>query len=545
MGGACSTVEEADFEARYYFNDTNNINQTGIEQAPMNINNVQMEESVSLSIEIKNVDITSEHRVELITKEENKGIPIIKSAGFTERRAKNNNDNTIIFQQFFTIPYYFEKQQLLEFRVYFNNYDNELINTSLGSIMGSRGQTFKKKLSNGEDIYIKGSELKKSSREIIFDIIIQGNNLVGCKFRYSIINKGTDQKPDNKKIYDSEVKAGKKNIPERNQLNFMRCKIPLMYLKTGENNNDNIICIEFFDIIHKRVIGNYQGYFSNIMNSNNFEIFLFNNIKAIINCRVESHPTFISYLRSGINIQLTIGIDFTGSNGHYKDPPSLHYLGGGLNNYESAIRSCGDIVSAYDKEQSFPVFGFGFNFIDPYLNNFDGKYTDFNYPINCDIENPAIKYIDGVLMEYRNFITKIHLSGPTYFSPMINDLIFEVEKEIDEGKLLNYHIIMILTDGMIDDMDETKDSLVAASFLPISVIIIGIGNGDFTKMDVLDADVIPLYDSTGRKADRDLVQFVPYNQFKDNPQLLAEQVLEEIPRQVVEYFQHKGIQPKD
>ena len=83
MGGACSTVEEADFEARYYFNDTNNINQTGIEQAPMNINNVQMEESVSLSIEIKNVDITSEHRVELITKEENKGIPIIKSAGFT------------------------------------------------------------------------------------------------------------------------------------------------------------------------------------------------------------------------------------------------------------------------------------------------------------------------------------------------------------------------------------------------------------------------------------------------------------------------------
>ena len=545
MGGACSTVEEADFEARYYFNDTNNINQTGIEQAPMNINNVQMEESVSLSIEIKNVDITSEHRVELITKEENKGIPIIKSAGFTERRAKNNNDNTIIFQQFFTIPYYFEKQQLLEFRVYFNNYDNELIQTSLGSIMGSRGQTFKKKLSNGEDIYIKGSELKKSSKEIIFDIIIQGNSLVGCKFRYSIINKGTDQKPDNKKIYDSEVKAGKKNVPERNQLNFMRCKIPLMYLKTGGNNNDNIISIEFFDIIHKREIGNYQGYFSNIMNSNNFEIFLFNNIKAIINCRVESHPTFISYLRSGINIQLTIGIDFTGSNGHYKDPPSLHYLGGGLNNYESAIRSCGDIVSAYDKEQSFPVFGFGFNFIDPYLNNFDGKYTDFNYPINCDIENPAIKYIDGVLMEYRNFITKIHLSGPTYFSPMINDLIFEVEKEIDEGKLFNYHIIMILTDGMIDDMNETKDSLVAASFLPISVIIIGIGNGDFTKMDVLDADVIPLYDSTGRKADRDLVQFVPYNQFKDNPQLLAEQVLEEIPRQVVEYFQHKGIQPKD
>ena len=128
---------------------------------------------------------------------------------------------------------------------------------------------------------------------------------------------------------------------------------------------------------------------------------------------------------------------------------------------------------------------------------------------------------------------------------MINDLIFEVEKELEEGKIFNYHIIMILTDGMIDDMNETKDSLVAASFLPISVIIIGIGDGDFTKMDILDADENPLYDSNHRKADRDLVQFVPYNRFKNNPQKLAEQVLEEIPRQVVEYFQHKGIQPLD
>ena len=454
-------------------------------------------------------------------------------------------ENSIIFQQFFTIPYYFERQQLLEFKVYFNNTDNEIIQTSLGSIMGSRGQTFKKKLSNGEDIFIKGRELKKSSKEMVFDVILQGNNLTGMKFRYSIVNLGTDQKPANIKIYDSEVKGITKNSYEKNRLSFGTCKIPIMYLNPGGDNTDSSLSIEIFDILHKRGMGNYQGTYSILKNTNHFEIVLNNNIRAYFNCKVENHPTFISYLRSGINIGLTIGIDFTGSNGHYKDPPSLHYLGEGLNNYESAIRSCGDIVSAYDKEQSFPVFAFGFNFIDPHLNNFDGRYTDFNYPINCNTDNPSIKYIDGVLQEYRNFITRIHLSGPTYFSPMINDLIMEVDKELEEGQTWNYHIIMILTDGMIDDMQETKDSLVAASFLPISVIIIGIGNGDFTKMNVLDADEYPLYDRSGRKADRDLVQFVPYNNFKNNPQKLAEQVLEEIPRQVVEYYQHKGIQPND
>ena len=104
---------------------------------------------------------------------------------------------------------------------------------------------------------------------------------------------------------------------------------------------------------------------------------------------------------------------------------------------------------------------------------------------------------------------------------------------------------MILTDGIIEDMDDTINSLVEASYLPISVIIIGIGNADFTNMNVLDADDEPLIDNNGRKADRDLVQFVPYREFQNNGRKLAEQVLEEIPRQIVEYYQHKKIAPGD
>ena len=102
---------------------------------------------------------------------------------------------------------------------------------------------------------------------------------------------------------------------------------------------------------------------------------------------------------------------------------------------------------------------------------------------------------------------------------------------------------MILTDGIIEYTDETINELVAASFLPISVIIVGIGNADFTNMNVLDADDEPLYDNENRKASRDLVQFVPFNKFKNDPQKLAEEVLQEIPRQIVEYYQHQNIPP--
>ena len=542
--GNCKT-RKIDTDAKYYFNDIEDLSTVGTGGAiPENVNNVTMEQRVSLAIKIKNVDVSSDHKVELITYSDSDR-KISKSAGFTENKSKNIEENTINFQQFFAIPYFFEKQQLLDFRVYNNAAINnfETIQTSLGSIMGSRGQTLKKKLSNGSDIFITGNEIKKSNKILNFQISLKGN-LLGIGAKYSITNLGTDKKPDTTKLYDSETKKLNKNSFNNNMV-FDNCKIPVMFLNPTGNANENIVSIEVRDIIHNRILGEYKGPISRLLVPDAIEITLLNNLKALIKCTVEKHYTFISYLRSGMNINLTIGIDFTGSNGHYLDQPSYHYLNAGLNNYEKAIRSCGDIVAHYDNDQLFPVFGFGFCFIDSNLNIFEGKYTDFNYPINCNLNDPSIKYIDGVLKVYRSFITKIHLSGPTYFSPMINDLNNEVKKEIAQGQIMNYHILMILTDGLIDDMEDTKDALVEASFLPISVIIIGIGDGDFGKMDILDADENPLYDRNRRKADRDLVQFVPFNNFKNNPQKLAEEVLEEIPRQVVEYYQHQNIEPKE
>lgn len=38
-------------------------------------------------------------------------------------------------------------------------------------------------------------------------------------------------------------------------------------------------------------------------------------------------PTFFDYLRSGWQISLQVAIDYTGSNGAYTSPDSLHYLG--------------------------------------------------------------------------------------------------------------------------------------------------------------------------------------------------------------------------
>lgn len=47
----------------------------------------------------------------------------------------------------------------------------------------------------------------------------------------------------------------------------------------------------------------------------------------------------------------------------------------------------------------------------------------------------------------------------------------------------NYTVLLILTDGAIHDMQNSIDNIVEMSKLPISIIIVGVGNADFTKMD--------------------------------------------------------------
>ena len=46
----------------------------------------------------------------------------------------------------------------------------------------------------------------------------------------------------------------------------------------------------------------------------------------------------------------------------------------------------------------------------------------------------------------------------------------------------------MLTDGVISDMADTKRAIIAASSLPMSIVIVGVGGADFSDLKHLDAD---------------------------------------------------------
>lgn len=109
-------------------------------------------------------------------------------------------------------------------------------------------------------------------------------------------------------------------------------------------------------------------------------------------------------------------------------------------------------------------------------------------------------------------------------------------------------MLLIITDGIITDMEATKYAIVNSCELPMSIIIVGVGNEDFSAMEELDGDDKKL--RAGNKvASRDIVQFVELRRFLGpnnvwSKELLAKEVLAEIPQQFVGWMKARGIFPK-
>ena len=78
-----------------------------------------------------------------------------------------------------------------------------------------------------------------------------------------------------------------------------------------------------------------------------------------------------------------------------------------------------------------------------------------------------------------------------------------------------YFVLLIITDGVITDLDETRQAIVNAAKLPMSIIIVGVGGADFGAMEFLDGDGGSLRSASGEAAVRDIVQFVPFRQFQN------------------------------
>ena len=240
---------------------------------------------------------------------------------------------------------------------------------------------------------------------------------------------------------------------------------------------------------------------------------------------------FIDYIVGGCQLNVAVAIDFTGSNGDPRKPDTLHLLSSTTrNDYERAIAAIVSILanSKYDSDQMFPVYGFG--------AKYDGAVR------HCFECGGAAEHhgVDGTLQAYKSvFRPGLTMSAPTVFTEVIRTVAARAEsaqRNASRNGNQCYTILLIVTDGAVSDVQATARCLEEVSNTPLSVVIVGVGNADFTSMRFLDD-----FSGPGK---RDIAQFVEFNKHSHSSQSLTLETLDEIPAQLTSYFQSRGVSPQ-
>ncbi|XWS44683.1 hypothetical protein CRYUN_Cryun15aG0068700 [Craigia yunnanensis] len=185
---------------------------------------------------------------------------------------------------------------------------------------------------------------------------------------------------------------------------------------------------------------------------------------------------------------LILGIDFTKSNewtGKYSfNRRSLHAIGSSPNPYEQAISIIGRTLSPFDEDNLIPCFGFG-----------DASTQD-KYVFSFYHDHRPCHGFEEALARHREIVPHLKLAGPTSFAPIINAAI-----DIVDGSNGQYHVLVIIADGQVTRSPDTPrgrlspqeqatvDSIVAASHYPLSIILLGVGDGPWDSMQEFDDNI--------------------------------------------------------
>ncbi|XP_039381532.1 copine-4 isoform X5 [Mauremys reevesii] len=144
-------------------------------------------------------------------------------------------------------------------------------------------------------------------------------------------------------------------------------------------------------------------------------------------CKIHKMHSFLDYIMGGCQIQFTVAIDFTASNGDPRNSCSLHYIHPYQpNEYLKALVAVGEICQDYDSDKMFPAFGFGARIPPEYKV---GVQVSHDFAINFNEDNPECAGIQGVVEAYQSCLPKLQLYGPTNIAPIIQKVAQSASEE--------------------------------------------------------------------------------------------------------------------
>ena len=457
----------------------------------------------------------------------------------------------------FVLDYKFEERQLLKFEVLDKVDPLGQMECSLGELVANQISGFSKDLVNGDKspagkIFVQAEELVAQGAKDIVELVFEGQNLPdhphGKTDSFMEISKVNE---------DGGFSMVHRTETVDNDLNPVWKPITIEVSKLCNCDYNRQLKFDVFDEDFGEkndFIGSFLTTLQTLMAGpgplNTYEVINFkdrqkpkytNSGKVLLKgIKVTTQPTFLDFLSRGLQLNFTVAVDFTASNGLPTNPLSLHYSSKdeeGCNEYETVVRSIGEILQDYDANKLCEALGFGA--IVPPSIEVSHQFNLKNLKeLDIDGNRETCHGVDGVIDAYKKSLNVVELHGPTHFAPVIEHMARQAERYNSEPTV--YSILLIITDGIITDMEATKEAIIKASGLPLSIIIVGVGDEDFSQMEQLDVDHLQIGTNVAK---RDIVQFIEMNPEEEdhevvgvrNKEGLAKEVLKEVPKQVTKY----------
>ncbi|KAN0037632.1 hypothetical protein ACTFIV_002985 [Dictyostelium citrinum] len=453
------------------------------------------------------------------------------------------------FKKVFIVDYYEDELQNLCFQVL-----NGKFVISLEECLPEEGKMIIGDLLTEEDKSIGKIEIFAQVTEYTNDYITLGfegvdvdsKDLNGKSDPYFKIYK-TSSNGGSTFVYQSKVI--KKTLNPKWDLIYL----PLSFFNNGDKFNQLSIHVYDWDKIGKHDLIGTVILDTNKLIEGEREFQIINLKKAskkgqhsgILKCyrfNIEIKPTLQEYIVGGCDISLTFAIDCSSSNGEVSDSKSLHanVLGGSMSMYTEAILDIGGPIRSLTKHS---IDALGFGAICP------GETTISNcFPISLDNDHFEKEDEYDINNDIDDNISKLKMSEPTNFSDVIQFAIkksTQVDNNQDNQK---YFILVIFTDGLVSDIEETIKNVTASSSLPLSIIIVQIGKGSpstWVKMERLKdyyLDQERLNQLNGNKSTRKILHLIHFAEYIPD-QIFDKDIYDKIQYQLVEYFDCKKIKP--
>jgi E3 ubiquitin-protein ligase RGLG len=152
------------------------------------------------------------------------------------------------------------------------------------------------------------------------------------------------------------------------------------------------------------------------------------------------------------------------------------------NPYEDVLESIGLSLRDFDDDNCIPVFGFG--------DDITADNSVFTFAQDATAQSGFP--FETIRWRYRDIVPNVVMAGPTSFAPLINQAVNIVNQT---GQ---YHILVIIADGQVTrsvdipphavskNEKETIDAITYASNFPLSIVMVGVGDGPWESMIYFD-----------------------------------------------------------